>query len=310
MLDGDHLCLREGRVKPGEPWMGDANGLHFLFPTEGGGTFLVGNASQPLLPGDILIFQAPAPVRVLADPRGQLSFSWFSTLTEHLLPLLAADESCLVTQVLEGSKAGRRYLATWPVARECHKLMRMVPPQFNLEHRSHLVHIAGAILSNEFQNWKLQRRSAIPGEDVVMRTFENLSMGEFLDLRVGELAKKFKCGQRHLNRLFHRHFGISLTALRMEMRLLKAACLLRDPNAKVLNVAKDCGFNQLGLFHTCFKRRFGTSPGRWRQTKLAAAPESSLSADQECRLFRLGLCPWLANGMGKAESASGESQPK
>jgi hypothetical protein len=29
-------------------------------------------------------------------------------------------------------------------------------------------------------------------------------------------------------------------------------------------VAEKCGFNHLGLFNTCFKKRFGTSPGQWR----------------------------------------------
>jgi hypothetical protein len=30
-------------------------------------------------------------------------------------------------------------------------------------------------------------------------------------------------------------------------------------------VADQCGFNHLGLFNTCFKKRFGTTPGQWRQ---------------------------------------------
>jgi len=70
---------------------------------------------------------------------------------------------------------------------------------------------------------------------------------------------------RHLNRLFHQYFGFSVGALRMEMRLLKAVSLLRDVNAKVINVAAQCGFNHLGLFNTCFKRRFGVTPGCWRK---------------------------------------------
>jgi hypothetical protein len=72
-----------------------------------------------------------------------------------------------------------------------------------------------------------------------------------------------------LNRLFHEFFGFSVAALRMEMRLLKAVSLLRDPNIKVINVAEQCGFNHLGLFNTCFKRRFGQTPGQWRK---AASP--------------------------------------
>src|ERR1019366_4324749 len=109
--------------------------------------------------------------------------------------------------------------------------------------------------------------------------FEKLSATELVGLSVPELAGKFGCSRRHLNRLFHQHFGISVAALRMEMRLLKAISLLRDPDAKVINVAEQCGFNHLGLFNTCFKRRFGTSPGHWRKASIQAADASAKKSE-------------------------------
>jgi hypothetical protein len=80
----------------------------------------------------------------------------------------------------------------------------------------------------------------------------------------------------------------------MEMRLLKAVALLREPTSKVINVAEQCGFNHLGLFNTCFKRRFGASPGEWRKTSpsLTQQPPSPITLDPTCRLRATGLCPW------------------
>ena len=98
-----------------------------------------------------------------------------------------------------------------------------------------------------------------------MQVFEELSATELLTLSVGDMAHKFSCSRRHLNRLFHQHFGCSVAALRMEMRLLKALSLLRDPDVKIINVAEQCGFNHLGLFNACFKKRFGNTPGQWRK---------------------------------------------
>ena len=106
----------------------------------------------------------------------------------------------------------------------------------------------------------------------MLQVFERLSSQELLSSSVGQLAEKFSCSRRHLNRLFHQHFGFSVAALRMEMRLVKAVSLLRDPNIKVINVAEQCGFNHLGLFNTCFKRRFGQTPGQWRKTASPAKP--------------------------------------
>jgi AraC-like DNA-binding protein len=105
----------------------------------------------------------------------------------------------------------------------------------------------------------------------MVQVFEKLSASELINLSVGELADRFNCSRRHLNRLFHQHFGVSVAALRMEMRMLKAISLLRDAGVKIIDVAEQCGFNHLGLFNTCFKRRFGTSPGRWRKAPVQVA---------------------------------------
>jgi hypothetical protein len=69
--------------------------------------------------------------------------------------------------------------------------------------------------------------------------------------------------------------------------------LLRDANIKIINVAEQCGFNHLGLFNTCFKRRFGTSPGRWRKSTIRAvsAPTRKLENKPICPLQTTGSCP-------------------
>ena len=80
--------------------------------------------------------------------------------------------------------------------------------------------------------------------------------------------------------------------MRMEMRLLKAVSLLRDPSAKVINVAEACGFNHLGLFNTCFKKRFGTSPGQWRKrTAKEDQPPTNEPSEEDCPLRLKGFCP-------------------
>jgi len=52
-----------------------------------------------------------------------------------------------------------------------------------------------------------------------IQAFERLTSQELLTLSVGDLAQKFSCTRRHLNRLFHRYFGFSVAALRMENAL-------------------------------------------------------------------------------------------
>jgi hypothetical protein len=74
--------------------------------------------------------------------------------------------------------------------------------------------------------------------------------------------------------LFHQYFGFSVGALKTEMRLLKAVSLLRDSKTKVISVADECGFHHLGLFNNSFKKRFGVSPGKWRNLAAQKQPVS------------------------------------
>ena len=126
-----------------------------------------------------------------------------------------------------------------------------------------------------------------------MQVFESLSGAEILDLSMDALAARFGCSRRHLNRLFHQFFGCAVATLRLELRLLKAASRLEHPNAKVITVAVDCGFNHLGVFNACFKRRFGVTPGRWRKSKATLAqnqPPGFPHPHLHCTLRSTGRC--------------------
>lgn len=299
MLSQEHLALRLVRLKPSEKWIHRANGLSFVFPKEGGGKYVSKAVTQSLVPGDVLVVnETPEDEGGLcADEGGELVFWFFATNFEHLFPLFASNEICMLQNVTEGFKGTKLYGASSPLAGECHRLLAEVPPQFNLDHRSQLLRVVAAILSVEFKTAQPNRVGFIRAEVHMIQVFEKLPANELLSLSVGELAARFGCSKRHLNRLFHQHFGFSVAAMRMEMRLLKSVSLLRDPDSKIINVAEQCGFNHLGLFNTCFKRRFGATPGQWRKMSAQAEGQSLRPVNDSvvCPLRSNGLCPWAGN---------------
>ena len=138
---------------------------------------------------------------------------------------------------------------------------------------------------------------------------ENLSTDELLGCSVEDLAARLACSRRQLNRLFQNCFGLSVSAMKMEMRMLRAVSLLRNPDAKVLLIAGQCGFNHLGLFHICFRKRFGLSPSQWRTRDLAKASQNSKprAIDPTCLLvakaFGQPCAGWPSNG-GARRTAS------
>ena len=296
MLAQDHLTLRLVRLKAPEEWAHAQGGLAFVFPKGGAGKCLAGTLNQRLAPGDVLVLEAAAGSKVCVPERGELVFAFFSVCFEHLFPLFAGNEISLLQGVTDEFKRTKLYLASTPLAVECHRLLGEVPPQFNLDHRSHLLRVAAAILTVEFTHAHTRRVGFIRPDEHMIQVFEKLSAADLVGLSVPDLAGRFGCSRRHLNRLFHAHFGVSVAALRMEMRLLKAVALLRNPDSKVINVAEECGFNHLGLFNTCFKRRFGTSPGQWRKSAGMGAerPAELGGGAVSCPMRVNGLCPWTA----------------
>jgi AraC-like DNA-binding protein len=306
VLTQDYLSLQSGRLKHPDKWSNGGRGLWLLFAKGGAGEFAAGSISHRFTPGDVLILDAGLGGTLTATRGGEIAFARFSVCIEHLFPLFGSNEIRLLQDIAEHLKGARLFAAANPLAIECNRLLAEVPHQSNLEHRGQLVRLVSAILSEEMKAVQSGRAGFARVEDRMLQVFERLSVAELSTLSVGELAEKFRCSRRHLNRLFHQHFGCSVAALRMEMRLLKAASLLRDPDAKIINVAGECGFSHLGLFNTCFKRRFGASPGRWRRTALQAESESSFLpvATPDCPLRSKGFCPWMANtGPGVAAGA-------
>jgi AraC-like DNA-binding protein len=296
MLTQDYLGLRVDRLKHSDEWNATCEGLVFLFPSSGKGSYISGSVAQPFSAGDVLVFNTVGRGHIRAQDGHELEFRSFSVKLEHLFPLFANHEVHLIQDLQNRFKTSRVFPASTPVAIECHRLLASTPPVFNLDQRSHLLRVAAALLSAELGEARKKSRGAVGIDEHLDAVFEQLTTDEIVGLPIDDLAARFHCSRRHLNRLFHYRFGLSVSALRMELRLLKAASLLRDADAKVINVAEESGFNHLGLFNSCFKRRFGVSPGQWRErAPVSACEPGPVGVDQagECRLRTCGLCPLI-----------------
>lgn len=306
----DFLTLKLFRLNSEDSWSFKQDGLCVLLTQAGAGKIVVGSVALSFGPGDVLVVKGHVAVRVQAAAGSELVFSCFAARLDHLYPLFAGTEIALLEGVAEKFQQPRRFSSGLPLAKQCHRLMEGVTPTPNLDHRSQLLRIISIILNDEFKAGQEQRVGGLGVEEHLIQTFEQLSVDELLDISVGDLASKFNCSRRHLNRLFHQYFGFSVSSLRMEMRLLKAISLLRDTNTKIINVAEQCGFNHLGLFNTCFKRRFGVSPGQWRKQATHAETQSAVPAPTPgtCPLHSKGLCP-LTGGYEAGLPANGTITP-
>lgn len=271
------LYLYDVRLRSPDPWVNPREGLWFVFPKIGAGEFISGAVHHRLSARGALVANVGRAATSIRPATPEFRFQCFRVGLETLFPLLACREIPRLRAVADGLKWGKTYSAENEPAAQCLALLQGVPIKDNLEHRTLLLRIAALLLEHELQAVKDKQLPAASAGERVRQILDGISSADLMNASVDDLAQKFGYSRRHLNRLFHAQFGFSVGALRLEMRLLKASQLLLDPEAKVINVAAEAGFNHQGLFNSYFRRRFGVSPTQWRKTMLN--PPHQLAVD-------------------------------
>ncbi len=291
--------MRQVCLRPSEQWASRESGVLFLFTESGSGFWGSGAGARRLALGEMLVVGSGQGGEVRACGHSELAFSFFCTPVEHLFPLFSSAEIPSLLSIAARFNRPKLYPAFEALTQDCFQLLGQSPSEPGLAQRVQLLRVVAAVLAPQFQG-ATGPALTYRADDQMARAFERLSVTDLLTLQVPELAAKFNCSRRHLNRLFNEHFGLSVATLKMEMRLLKAASLLRNPETKIINVAEQCGFNHLGLFNICFKKRFGSSPGRWRKTDQSSSVRSAeiLEKSAVCALRTNGLCAWSLKGIG------------
>jgi len=279
-----HLTLNWVVRKARETWSAPIEGLSFLFPAEGDGLYQAGSWTGRVRPGDVLVLQGALPGELCAGQGKGIRFRFFSVNEEQLLPLFGSRELSFWRSIKSVFARPKVYAAASALAQKCARMIEEVSLEPGLEQRSQLLRVAGAILMAESQTARPRPAVFLGADERVGDVLDKISATEILGSSVEELSRRFGVSGRHLHRLFRQRYGLSVCALKMEMRLLRAMGLLRDPAAKVTSVAENCGFNHLGFFNTRFKKRFGLSPGQCRK--------GAVPVDHKCILRAKDSCPW------------------
>lgn len=79
-----------------------------------------------------------------------------------------------------------------------------------------------------------------------------------------ELAITYQKNEKYIGRLFKKETGVSFNEYCMELRLEKAENLLRTSDDKIIDIAMECGFNNISYFNRVFHKKHGISPKSYR----------------------------------------------
>lgn len=82
---------------------------------------------------------------------------------------------------------------------------------------------------------------------------------------VSDISRQFHYNPDHINRLFKREKGITISHYIQECRMHKAFELLISTDFSVEAVSLQCGYHNMGFFYQKFKESYGATPHQIRQ---------------------------------------------
>ena len=98
---------------------------------------------------------------------------------------------------------------------------------------------------------------------------------------LADLARELHTTERRLSTLFRQRLGLSVFDYTLELRLGHARQLLDTTTLQVQRVADLVGYQNAGDFTRAFRRRFGVTPGQFRQVATSASGDVGQDAGNE-----------------------------
>lgn len=86
-----------------------------------------------------------------------------------------------------------------------------------------------------------------------------------MDITLDKVANHVNISRSHFARQFRQHTGFSVIEYLLKVRCDAGAKLLASSNTDITEIAFASGFSNLSHFYRHFKRRFGITPGAFRQ---------------------------------------------
>ncbi len=108
-----------------------------------------------------------------------------------------------------------------------------------------------------------------PGDAYVEAAVEEITRRCAANLTAESVAGRLGISGDHLARLFKRRTGYTFSEYLTRFRIRRAVELLRDPSARISDVADLCGYGDSRYFSSLFRRLVGSTPTEFRSGRLS-----------------------------------------
>lgn len=118
------------------------------------------------------------------------------------------------------------------------------------------------------QNYQQQIVDLLKTEhkEPVTQVLDYIRQNHAKNLTLKETAELFHFSTSHLSRLIKATTGLNFSEYLNQVRLQRAAELLKDPSLKISLIATQVGYRDPSYFNRLFKKHFGVTPKEYRNT--------------------------------------------
>ena len=269
-----HLVVKGTSIAPGSEWTPPLCGWTLIQVAAGAGYWLQPRMHQELEVGMVLLMSTRTQGSFRASQLGALSLQSFPVELERMMGFLTCDEQRFFEMaVSKDDFLLKVFPAKCPISERMQSLCAVVHqrgPSFRLQ----LLQLFFEAFGNELKQELTKPGVELDTRERLRNFLKETPPSELLDISMAELSQMTRCTPRHLSRVFQEVVGMSFREKQTELRLSRARELLATTKSKVVDVALESGYQSLSLFNFMFNRRFGMSPGRWRQTFGSGKPNS------------------------------------
>lgn len=252
---------------------------------DGSGYWLQPNLNQDLQVGTALAHPPNVRGSIRASQIGRLSFHFLCVRPERLIGLMTLSEQRYFERAATGEgQAPQVFPPSSPIAAKLKELCAM-PGGSSVATRLQILQLFLEVFGHPMEPEAAQPKTVSDARDRLWTFLKQTPTADLLHISLGELVQKARCTPRHFSRIFREVVGTTFRNKQAELRMARACKLLATTEYKVVDVALESGYHSLSLFNLMFTRRFGMSPGRWRQQRLVQPkkprpPQRSLSANR------------------------------
>ena len=225
------------------------------YTISGRGCIEVNNNCQDLLPGSLMIVTVPGPQNYYLPKK---SSHW-----EFVFLVMIGREVVRINKMIEKRIGNVTHDESCPLTLSlfCEIIDKLFSGAINssFENSSYTYQLFMRFLAETGVS------RAAPKEEPFLKIKEFIKQNVQRDISVEEMAEIMQLSCSHFNRIFGREMGMSPRSYLEDFRIKMAMDILFEENMTVKEAAARCGFYDSNHFCRVFKKRYGISPGRYKE---------------------------------------------